>query len=278
VSADFIANLRLLCSYHPSISDVCRKIGISRQQFTKYLSGSSYPSQRNLRTLCDFFGVEDYELLMPHDQFSNIVRLRPSRADDGFYLPPRVKRLMANAAWCDNQLRRYHGHYFKYFYSLSEPGNILRSLVYVYPFQQFTLYKTVERLRPFGQKSTAPFIFKYEGVTLLVGDRLHMIDYETVVGQELSQSILYPPRRSRLSHLMGLMIGVTGTEAHQPAAVKTVLEFVGKTIDRRRALAHCGLLPPGHATIDGQILDYIDNSSEQDPHVLRSDIFSSVVP
>ncbi|MEQ8357624.1 MAG: helix-turn-helix transcriptional regulator [Kiloniellaceae bacterium] len=275
MSADFTANLRLLCSYHQSISEVCRKVGISRQQFTKYLSASSFPSQRNLRVICDFFGVDDYELLMPHEQFSNIVRLRPVRGDEGQPLPPRLNRLLTTAARRGNQLRRYHGYYFKYFFSLTEPGMVLRSLVYIYPSQEFTQYKTIERLRRFGSPAATTYIFKYEGILLLVGDRLHMIDYETVVGNEISQSILYLPSRNRLSHLMGLMIGVAGTEAHQPAAVKVILEYLGKTIDRRRALAHCGLLPPAHGSIDAQVYDYIAPRRGEGSGILRSEVPSS---
>ncbi|MEO3429903.1 helix-turn-helix transcriptional regulator [Pelagibius sp. CAU 1746] len=274
---DFIANLRLLCSYHASTSEVCRKIGISRQQFTKYLSGSSFPSQRNLRVLCDFFGVEDYELLMPSDQFANIVRLRPVRGDDGPRLPPRFERLIGTAARHANQLRRFHGYYFKYFYSLSEPGMVLRSLVYIYSSENLTQYKTIERLRPFGSRASTPYIFKYDGILLLVGDRLHMIDHEVVVGNEVSQSILYLPNRNRLSQLFGLMIGVAGTEAHQPAAVKVVLEYLGKTVDRKRALAHCGLLDPAHASIDPQICEYIAMPQGLEADALRCEVPTSML-
>lgn len=276
MSSDFIPNLRLLCSYYPSISEVCRKAGIGRQQFTKYLSGASFPSQRNLRLLCDFFGVDSYELLMPHDQFSKIVRLKPTRTDDAPLLPPRLGRMLAVVARRETQIRRYHGYYFKYFYSLSEPGMILRSLVFIYQFQEFTLYKTIERLRPFDRPQAATYIFKYEGILVPVGDRLHMIDHEAIMGNEISHSILYLPSRNRLSHLIGVMIGVSGTEAHQPAAVKVVLEFLGKTIDRKRALAYCGLLPPRHASIDSKIAAYIDNHIDQDTTILRSDVFPSL--
>ena len=61
---DFRQNLALLCSYFPSISEVCRKLDINRQQFNKYLAGSAHPSRRNMRRICDFFGVSEAELLM----------------------------------------------------------------------------------------------------------------------------------------------------------------------------------------------------------------------
>ena len=39
----FAENLRLLCSHYASVAEVCRRIGMNRQQFNKYLSGASTP-------------------------------------------------------------------------------------------------------------------------------------------------------------------------------------------------------------------------------------------
>ena len=41
-------NLRQLCRQRRSTSEVCRAIGINRQQFNKYLSGAAVPSSFNL--------------------------------------------------------------------------------------------------------------------------------------------------------------------------------------------------------------------------------------
>lgn len=40
---NFTANLKIAASYYPSISEMCRKLGINRQQFMKYLSGRVVP-------------------------------------------------------------------------------------------------------------------------------------------------------------------------------------------------------------------------------------------
>lgn len=67
------ANLRLLCSHYRSIAEVCRKLAINRAQFNKYLAGQSRPTPYNLKRICDFFGVEDYELLLPPEQFVRLL-------------------------------------------------------------------------------------------------------------------------------------------------------------------------------------------------------------
>ena len=77
-------NLKLLCSHYRSIAEVCRKLAINRAQFNKYLSGQSRPTAYNLKRICDFFGVEAYELNLPGEQFASLIGARsndqPARA------------------------------------------------------------------------------------------------------------------------------------------------------------------------------------------------------
>ena len=54
---EFVANLRLLCSYYPSIADVCRRLPINRAQFNRYLSGRYYPSHAALQRICHFLAL-----------------------------------------------------------------------------------------------------------------------------------------------------------------------------------------------------------------------------
>jgi len=75
----------------------------------------------------------------------------------------------------------------------------------------------------------------------IVGDRLHMIDQETITGNELTQTILYPSYRNRVTHLVGLAIGVSGANAHQPSATRVILEYVGRSVDLRPAIDGCRL-------------------------------------
>lgn len=56
-SSDLAQNLRLICAREKSVSEICREIGINRQQFGKYLSGRSRPSQNNMHRICQHFGV-----------------------------------------------------------------------------------------------------------------------------------------------------------------------------------------------------------------------------
>lgn len=239
---NFKANLKLAASYYPSIAEMCRKLGINRQQFMKYLAGTSFPARYNLRRICDFFGVDEYEILMPHDQFSNIIRLRPTNKADEVEMPPGMAGLLKEAQRHRNTLTKMHGYYYEYYLSFSTPGHILRALTYVYGWKDFTLYKRMERLtRP--QHKGRPDIYKYAGVISITGDRMHMFDQEIITGSELTQKVLYPNYRNRVSMLTGLMLGVSAGDAHEPSASRVVMEYIGRTGNLRQALFECGLYP-----------------------------------
>ena len=61
----FGANLRQLSRQYPSIAGLCRKLGINRTQFNRYLSGESFPRPDVLHRICSFFDVDARILLEP---------------------------------------------------------------------------------------------------------------------------------------------------------------------------------------------------------------------
>lgn len=268
----FSKNLRLLCSYHNSIADVARRTGMNRQQIMKYLSGAAYPSARSLRRLCDFFGVEEYEIVMPDDQFRDVVRLRPSLPVSPGLTPAVVSMLFKGAASHTSQLRAYTGYYYEFRYSFTSPALVLRSLIHVYEREGLMMYKSIERLKH-HDASTNPGsvdVFKYSGILLMIGNRIHMIDHERVLGQELSHMILFPPYRSRISALRGMKVGVTANDAHEPIASRVVLEKIGRQIDLRRGISLCGLYVPEAESVPQSVLAYLGHRSDGRPVVFSS--------
>jgi len=63
--AVFGQNLRHLSKEHRSIAALCRKLGINRTQFNRYLSGESFPRPDVLHKICRFFDVDARILLEP---------------------------------------------------------------------------------------------------------------------------------------------------------------------------------------------------------------------
>ena len=262
-TANFVNNLKLACSYYPSVSEVSRKVGINRQQFMRYLAGESHPSRHNLRKLCDLFGVDEYELLMPAHQFRNLLRLKKERDDGLEKLPPLLPPLLQLVQRQRAELSKNLGYFHVYYLSASRPGAVLKSLIHIYEWQEFTLYKRIERLKIPGSKGQAE-LYKYAGIVGIVGDRLHLIDQETLTGSELTHTILYPSYRNRITYLTGLTVGVSGNDAHRPSASRIALEYVGNTVNLRRVVADCGLFQAEDPAIPTIISNYLCQPSNTD--------------
>ncbi len=67
----FGSNLRKLARNYPSVSALCRQLGINRTQFNRYLSGESYPRPDVLDQICRFFDVDARILLRPLERIEN---------------------------------------------------------------------------------------------------------------------------------------------------------------------------------------------------------------
>ncbi|PYF84426.1 MULTISPECIES: helix-turn-helix transcriptional regulator [Marinomonas] len=262
----FADNLQLLCSYYKSVADVCRRLHINRAQFNRYLNGTTMPSNSTQRRICEFFGVEPHEMMLAHEQFVKLVQARPIRQTE------EVKALTPEQLQFDrlNQsgqlgLAKYNGYYFEYYYSMACPGKILRTLVHIESQDGKTYYKRIERLNPRNIKKS--FHGVYNGFVQLLSDRLFLLDFESQTHVEMTQTILYPSFRNRVERLTGLRLGVSGSGERAPCCVRVVYEYLGKNINKKYAVAHCGLYDPESEEIDEDICQSIKNDmTEGDWH------------
>src|SRR5690606_41264686 len=64
----FAANLREACSTRASISQVCREIGVNRQQYNRYINGQALPSAHNRLRIARAFADEPEDLDLPREE------------------------------------------------------------------------------------------------------------------------------------------------------------------------------------------------------------------
>lgn len=247
---DFTKNLRLLCSYYPSIAEVCRKLHINRPQFNKYLSGTTQPSRHIQRQICDFFGVEDHEIFLPHSQFAQIIRVRPA-ASDRPMKRPYVHDIDALQHLSAVHLAKYLGYYFEYHDSMSYPGYVIRSLLHIGQEGDGIYYRRAERMR-FPDR-TELYKAKFLGSVLFLRERIFLVGYETITQAEVTQTILFPTYRNRVSYLSGLKVGVSASDRREPLSMRVVMESLGSNISTKSALRLCGLFAPDSREIDPAI-------------------------
>lgn len=65
--AMFGSNLKRLVRQYPTVSGLCRQLGINRTQFNRYLTGESFPRPEVLDRICRFFDVDARILLTDLD-------------------------------------------------------------------------------------------------------------------------------------------------------------------------------------------------------------------
>ena len=155
----FGANLRKLAADFPSISQLCRDLGINRTQFNRYMSGESFPRPDVLHRICAFFNVDARILLEPVDDLSagSGVFDHPIIAD---YLGAGVRHLPVDVF--------PNGFYRFSRLSFTEPGLIVLGLVFVFRRDHHTFlrgYEAKEAMRQQGLP-TDPATREFRGLIL----------------------------------------------------------------------------------------------------------------
>lgn len=249
---DLAQNLRLLCSYGRSVTDICRRLDINRQQFNRYLAAKSKPSLHTVRRICDFFGIEDHEIFLDYEEFAELIRLRPPRVDQprnplhGFF-----ERLCQSPDQALKEPQKYAGYYFFYFQPDRQRRLIYRNLIHIYQEGGLLLSKQVERYP--DSEFNLPRVMKHEGVVYSMSDRLVLTEREEQAGSSLWHSIFYASDYNRVTFLSGLSMGINPDSAHDVICCRSLLEFLGSEIDVRKALGKCG----GYAPESPEISDYV---------------------
>ena len=102
-------------------------------------------------------------------------------------------------------LSRYCGYYFEYANCMSVPGSVLISLVHLREEDGLYLFERQERQERPKPGSARPRTGFAVATCALFGlqDRLFLIDYESLTLNEMSQTILIPSFKSRITRLNG---------------------------------------------------------------------------
>jgi transcriptional regulator with XRE-family HTH domain len=254
MSDHFGPNLKLLCSHYRSIAEVCRTLSINRAQFNRYLGGQSRPTAHNLKRICDFFGVEAYELSLPGEQFAELIGARSGQGARA-RIDPLLEQFQPLSEY-SRSLERYCGYYFEYSNCMSVPGQILLSLVQLREERGSYLFERQERQEPSRADSGKAEDWvrcRYLGAAFYLQDRLFLVDYESLTGNEMSQTILIPSFKSRITRLNGLKTGVSSGDLRTPACTRVVWEYLGQEINRVNAYRQVMLYSPDDARIDADI-------------------------
>ncbi len=270
-------NLRHLCGFHPSISSVCRALGINRQQFNKYLSGCAIPSVFLLGKIARFFGVNTEELFLPHAAFrqkfagpAHDISLH-TRDSGGGHRRKTLDEFISLAGLNHDILRRYAGYYFRYYYDYSSSGCVVRSLFRVTQQDNVFVTRFIERVPHRSNSAGRLTTFKYEGVLVALSGCLFNVELEKLM-QSCICYAAYPciprPEQRFIAGIQSSLSSSTG----RPAASRVVLERITSPRSLLPLMRLCGTFPVQAGTIDPQIVSLISN------HVPKeTDLFAPIM-
>ena len=246
----FAQNLRSICAEYGSIAQVCREIGINRQQFNRYLNGGGMPSAHNLRRIARHFGLPEAELFADHDEFSRRHILNQKRIASG-----PVDLMIGPFRDQTQVLRRYLGFYHSHFQTPTWEGKILRSLIWLYEKDGYVMSRSVERViakdGSIRQKS------RYEGMVSQRGNRVYVVEPEMVRDGSVVETILTPSHRQQVKYLRGMTIGVAWRPHVSPYASRAIWKRIDTKITLREALQACGAFATGSHRVDPMIRSYL---------------------
>ncbi|MDK1387100.1 helix-turn-helix transcriptional regulator [Sinorhizobium sp. 8-89] len=250
----FVINLRFACATRRSISQICREIGINRQQFNRYISGEARPSAHNVARIAAFFGLSAQDFSLSPKLFEARMT-RPGRDRS------EARLLFEGFPGDISALRRHIGYYQTYHISPSWPGLVVCSCARIYEDSGSIRVKSIERIRDAANEIQQ--FSKYVGLVTFWRNRIFIT--ERSVGREpmLSQTILMPFEVHQRTYLRGTTMGVSWRKENQPYASRMIWRHVGQEPDIRQMLERCGVLAFGSRQLPATVRSFLDTPAAE---------------
>ncbi|WGY45403.1 helix-turn-helix transcriptional regulator [Vibrio sp. ABG19] len=270
-------NLRLLCSYVGNVTECSRKIGINRQQFSKYLNGYSQPSMQSLRKICDYFGVDSDEIYLEPELFKKLLSTQPIThqplrlVDDSPQSQRYSRQLQGMIEHSAQGLERYLGDYYYYYMTPSYPGHISKSFARLTMKNGIGYSHFYERVESGQAMQEHCDIGKFVGVVFLLGERLQIVDYSVHCQRAVSQTILYGATRGNVHLLSGLTMGIQGRNSRIPFTSRVVFEKLSSEQPLKQKLRGVSLERIDDNNLSPAVLSRLTAcGSLDDPHIFTA--------
>lgn len=253
---DLALNLRYLSGFYRSIADVCRRVDVNRSQFNKYISGLAQPSPFIMRRLSDFFGLEEYELRMPHAQVVALMAKGPNgrRNNTETFLPTEIVGDIRKA-------QVHLGIYRCYKMSMRSPRHVIVSLMNIYKFKGRICVSYIEKS---GKRK-----HRYRGTLSYLGERIFITCRDTLFSSEITSFVLFPSSSRTVQTLSGLCLGAASDNSRVPTCVRIVLQPLPGGTNLRKELWECTNLKKDNPRIPDDILRLL-TENETDTGVLKA--------
>jgi transcriptional regulator with XRE-family HTH domain len=267
----FGGNLRSHCNNFNSIGEVCQGIGINRQQFNRYLAGTSLPNRTTLRRISKYLGVPEESLF----EACRDTPLTSSSAD-----PPSQPSSTQPTRELLEALRRFtdgtdttakealaQGLYFCYFPLQASNSYLMRTLVAVKSLNAGTVFSRLTVFPTTGGRPRYLARGKHRGLVLANSQDIYLIGLNQLPPHQISYIVLERMMGNALSMYSGLSVTRTATEV---ISSRVCLVKAGRNVTIRDALRMLGPVPhndPSVRPIVSQLL--LDAAVERHPNQIR---------
>ncbi|WP_108261874.1 helix-turn-helix transcriptional regulator [Mangrovicoccus ximenensis] len=259
----FSANLRRLCEQQGSISRICRKIGINRQQFNKYLAGRHTPSTANIRAIANHFGLDPEVMFSPEEEFRALIDGDFFDTFNRMRRMPQVAAFLSTAMAVPDSVRQsLVGVYDRYHYSSIYPRRILRASMCIYAGADLLQHVYVERFPHQDDRSRTAYRFRYHGFVLPIEGRIFTLDFETEQRNEMTFGIYSQIQRNTKSVLLGITSGIAANMYRQPFSTRQALHYRRPGLLSRQDLARTSALDFTDPSIPAEVRDYLGTEPE----------------
>lgn len=231
----FAQNLYALSVSSGSIASTCRQLGINRQQFNKYLAGTTLPSSSTLLKISKHFGVDQRSLFEdPHASNENGYLVASSVQTKTQFTALEARVLAEMEGTQCTSLRE--GCYYVYFPGKTGSLIFKRSALFVRNVDGRTIFVRLST----GQNQTTKLRkaqMRHEGLALETDNRVYLLAKNKHAHQEISLlSFGNVDLSSKVFGGLALTLAPWGA----PVCTRFSVEYVGPWSDRREVVRNIG--------------------------------------
>lgn len=236
------ANLRELAKSTPSVSALCRDLGINRTQFNRYLSGESFPRPDVLFKICQYFKVDARIILEPLAKIGTSSPALLTHPEITEFLSPGVTNL-------PEQLFP-NGFYQFARRSFMDESLFVKGLIYVYRKDNATFLRGFEAKQAMAQQGMPTDVHTREFRGLLMaqeGGIAGLVSRRNSL--TTSFNFLSPVASFQNNYWVGYTVRTVSESVTGSRAARLVYEYLGRDTHRVLAAARSA----GLCTVDALV-------------------------
>jgi transcriptional regulator with XRE-family HTH domain len=263
----FAQNLREECTRFESIAEVCRGSGINRQQFNKYLAGSTIPNARTLERICSYLEIGDSQLFTGPEDKKKLLHLALQKNSVSPKIEDPLLTLM-QSIYPKGNFPKYtppvneiaEGFYNCYFPLEGFPNFMVRSILKIRVVNGAMWFTRHTRMRSPHNRGGHIAFGKHHGIVLDDNTSLLLLGRNSSSPHNISTICVVkgPMYGLRIKSGLALLLGITTS-----FACRVCIESIGAShVELRKALRESGITAINDPSISNAVRNTMAQTTE----------------